>query len=222
MVLKSNKAQTHLCIYITPHAVRSCIIEKKIVGQLFLKEFVVHTIDNLSLEKLILFNPIHIQSLLVKNSYDMPVHIILQGPAIYEKIITHQSAHLTLDQLAYTISAQLQWHLAYLYTFDHTYYYYLCNLKQAIVLQYQMMASHMQWHLQSLSPYKMEPLNAYKYLFGAAYRNAQFAQDMQYNRNIISYLFSHDDLNRILNLGGHTIIEQDYIPLLACCGAVIS
>ncbi len=215
----------HICIYVTPHLIRWCVIEKHIVNGLLhltLNEFKTYPIDNLALEKLMIFNPTYLQTILTQKTDTMPVYIVLQGPAIQDKIISHQSPYLTIEQLPYTASTQWQWHMAYLYTLDHSYYYYTCSVKHAILFQYQLLAIRMKWHLQAINPYKMNLLAIYKHLFGSAYRNTQFAQDMNYHHNIIPYLFSLDDLNRVLSLEHHSITEQDYIPLLACCGAIIS
>lgn len=181
------------------------------------------TIDHLELEHAYIFNPTRIAALTASwyraTKQTMPIGYALVGPAIQEKITPLATAHPTFNQLPIAHSPHMQWEYTYLYSYDQAHYFYLCGIQKTLLFQYQLLSINTQLPLQILTTQSMALLNAYRLLFGTAFRPSQLALALTKCKQNIEQLFSRDDLARLLTFPSQAHpMPRDTIPLLVSCG----
>lgn len=195
-------------------------------------QFKIHTyhtklFDHLELEHLYIFNPTKLTNLFASwyhaTKKSIPVACALIGPSIDEQIIAVATAHPTPDQLPLQAAAHIEWQYTYLYSYDMAHYFYLCSMTKPLLFQYQLMSIRAQIPLQTITTQTVALLNAYRAIFGAAFRPAQLAVALATCDTTIEQLFSRDDLGRLCALDSSIpLTEADSIPLLASCGLFAS
>jgi hypothetical protein len=88
-----------------------------------------------------------------------------------------------------------------MYPNDHgQFIFYLYSVPRALLLQYKLLAIAAHLNLITITTKRMALLNAYKHIFGAAFRRSQFGIDMIKHHNKIEELISTPILQRIVTI----------------------
>lgn len=208
----------------TPRTITGCWLSSSPLQT----QFKIHTytkklIDHLELEHMYIFNPTKVAPLLARlyqtTKKNMPIACTLEGPSVHEEIISVATAHPTPDQLPIQIAPHLQWQYTYLYSYDMAHYFYVCSLLKPLLFQYQLVGIRAQLPLHTVTTQSIALLQAYRCIFGSAFRPAQLAIALSQCDSNIEQLFSRDDLGRLCTIDASLhITDADTIPLLAACG----
>ena len=223
---RKEKHHNTLVLSISPHYVRALFF-KNHTNRPHLCAYQKNRLEHLEFENLILFNPTRIAKLITTfvsshQSSHTKTHIILNGPSLSEQFISLPLAHPTINQFPISYEPKWHWEYQYLYPYDHNYYFYVCGIQKQLLLQYQLLALHIDLNLQSLTSERIGLLKIYRFLFGSAFRRAHLGTDLMAHNNKIEQLFTKDDLSRTLSIANDIVIEEhDMIPLLAACGLIV-
>ena len=166
-------------------------------------------LNNLELEKLIIFNPTIIKKYMCSfleehNLSNAFIAFILHGPMITEQFVAMPTStpHYTDFGIAQK-TRNVLWEYRYLYPNDHgQFVFYVYSVPRSLVLQYQLLAVAARCNLITMTTRTMMLLSAYKNIFGVAFRRSQLAVDMMRCNNNIADLITVDTLNRIMNCAG--------------------
>ncbi len=183
-------------------------------------------LQHLELERLTLFNPTAIGSLIQtwyqKCNATVPLLFALHGPTTEEHILSLHTAHPNPSHFPVSHAPHLQWKHTYLYSLDHHHIFYLCGIPKPILFQYQLMAIEHHFPLTILTTERMALTHCYRHMYGTAYRRAQLAQSMDTHNNRIERLFFKEDLSRILKLPPDMQLKDNQrLPLLTACGLFV-
>ncbi len=184
-------------------------------------------LDNLELERLIIFNPTKISQLLTSwyqtCHQAMPVLCTVSGPSVHEQIIPMVTANPKPEQFPIDHAPNWHWKHSYLYSLDNNHYFYLSGIKKSLLFQYQLLGITASLDLRTITTERTSLLCLYRFLLGSAFTSAKLATDLLQRNNTIEQLFSADDLSRMLSIpSNYTIEKHDVIPLLAACGLLVT
>jgi len=195
---------------------------------LVLRAYKRFSLQNLELEKLILFNPTIIRHsissfLQEHNLSNAFVSFALQGPFLGEQFIAMPTSTPHVADFGSVHKARsLLWEYRYLYSNDQGQcIFYVYTIPRFIVLQYELLAITTQCNLINVMPRTMALLSAYKNIFGAAFRRSQLGLDMVRCNNNIEQLITIDSLNRMVNFAG-TCNKSERIHYAAASGLFYS
>lgn len=186
-----------------------------------------YPLDNLELEQLTVFNPTHIkqciteflQSNTIRHAF---VAFGLSGPGMKETIATVSSASPQPDDFNLR-TTDLLWDFCYLYPKDHGQFaFYVYGIPRHVLFQYQLLAIATPLNLTKITPVRAALFHAYTFLYGNAFRQAQFAHDMQRVHNRIEYLFTPEKIRRIIEVPSMIDKEKELGYILEACGLFIS
>lgn len=172
--------------------------------QLVLRAYKRFPLDNLELEKLILFNPTlikqYIYSFLEEYKLsDAFVAFIFHGPAVGEQFVAMPTSTPHYIDFGFVNTRNVLCEYRYLYPNDHgQFVFYVYSVPRSIILQYQLLSIAARCNLIAMTTRTMMLLSAYKNIFGIAFRRSQLAVDMMRCDNNIADLISIDTLNRML------------------------
>jgi len=192
-------------------------------GALQLRSLHQKKLSNLELERLTIFNPTAIGSLVSQwyheYSKSVPVLFALNGPSIEEHMLLLHSAHPTPAQFPVSHAPHMHWKHTYLYSIDHMHCFYLCGIPKPLLFQYQLMTITEQLPLEVLTTERMALAHCYRFMNSTAYRPAQLAQALQMHGNRIERLFYKEDLSRLLYIPANISFSDDArLALLTACG----
>ena len=219
-----HSPNTVLTIQCTPRALFGCLLSST-NQRITIHRFNAIPLHHLELEQLVLFNPTRI-SRFINHWYriaskKVPLLMSLSGPALIEQLVPLPITHPTIDQFPINHSPDWHWEFVYLYSIDTMHYFYLTGIRRSILFQYQLLALHNQFPLQTLTSNAMALLALYRHKSGSAYRASQLAEHLTRVRSI-ERLFAYDDLERIATTpSGITISKEDTLPLLIACGLLM-
>ncbi|HSC25242.1 MAG TPA: hypothetical protein VLB80_03450 [Candidatus Babeliales bacterium] len=171
---------------------------------LTLRAYKRYPLSNLELERLTIFNPTIIQKYisLFLHEYDLINAFILfslQGSGVTEKFVAMSTSTPHHSDFGSMNSRNFLWEYRYLYPNDKgQFIFYVYKVLRSLVLQYQLLAIAAGCNLVTMTTKTIGLIDAYKYIFGTAFRRSQFAIDMIKCNNNIETLFSIDMLNRML------------------------
>lgn len=186
-------------------------------------------LDNLELEKLIVFNPTKLATYLTTqyraqvNTNDTPVLISLHGPSMYRKIVALPHAHPSLEQLHVPRSPQWICHYLHLYLQDHLHYFYVCGIKRSILLQYQLLSINAKLPTKLITTDDMALLQLYRHLSGPEFRHSQLGVALSSCNNIVEHLFLDNSIEEVASLPANAkLSHEDHLPLFTACGLFAS
>jgi hypothetical protein len=211
-------------VIFSPRAITGAFItQNQHNGTLRLRSLHHHRFSNLELERLTLFNPTVVGSLITQwykeSSTTAPLFFALHGPALEEHMLLLHTAHPTNAQFPISHAPHMHWKHTYLYSLDHQHCFYLCGIPKPLLFQYQLMAITHELPLSILTTERMALAHCYRAMNGTAYRSAQLAQALQMHNNRIEQLFFKEDLSRLLLVPTDiTITDDARLALLTACG----
>lgn len=190
---------------------------------LFVHAYQRHNFDVAEFERNVLFNPTVIKRQIVSflreyNKNNAFVTMSLDGVAVIERFVALSSSTAHLADFSFAQSSNNVWGYRYLYPNDHgQFIFYVYSVPRSLILQCQLIVSSVSCNLITLTTKNMALFNAYKYLFGAAFRTSQLAIDMIRHNNEMDKLIAVDVLKRIVQT--HQVdIAQERLYIAQACG----
>jgi hypothetical protein len=112
----------------------------------------------------------------------------------------------------------IQWEYRYLYT-DHegNYLFYVYAIPRSLILQYELLAIALRCNLIGITTQTVALLDAYKNMFGVAFRKSQLAVDMMRHDNTIEKLITSDAVHRMVRILD-VIPAQEHAAIAAAYG----
>ncbi len=223
-MINRQGAHEAFSVIFSPRAITGVFLtQNQSNGSLQLKSLHHKRLSNLELERLTLFNPTTIGSLInqwyTANTQTALLSFALHGPTLEEHMLLLHTAHPTTAQFPISHAPEMHWKHTYLYSFDHRHCFYLCGIPKPLLFQYQLMAITHELPLELLTTERMALAHCYRAMNGTAYRPAQLAHAMQMHGNRIERLFFKEDLSRLLFIPSHITVDDDArLALLTACG----
>jgi len=210
-----------------PDALVCSWIQKTKTGTapLVLRAYQHYPLTNLELENLIPFNPTVIKKCIIsflrehglQNAF--VTFCLCNDSGVMEKFVAMPISTPHRSDFGIAQSSNMLWEYRYLYPNDHgQYVFYVYSIPRSLILQYQLLAVAAQCNLITITTQTMALLDAYKTIFGVAFRRSQLAVDMMRYDNNVEQLISVDALRRMMSIpaGINTIDER--LPIAAACG----
>ena len=224
-IMWSIPALTHelVSIVFSPDAITCSWIQKTktATAPLIVRAYKKYPLHNLELYNLIPFNLTsikkHIRSFLCEHGLqDAFVIFCLDG--IAEKCVALPTSTPHCADFNMPTVSSIQWEYRYLYS-DHDghYIFYVYALPRSLILQYELLAIGLCCNLIGIATKTAALLDAYKNIFGAAFRKSQLAIDMMRHDNDIQALITDDAVRRMVSFSGG-IAKEDYSTIAAACG----
>lgn len=181
-----------------------------------------YALNNLELYHLIPFNLAAIKQYINSflSEYDLRdafITFCLQGSGISEHFIAMSTSTPHRTDFAIANTSSMQWEYRYLYpNHDGQYVFYAYAIPRSLILQYQLLAMSMRCNVISITTQTAALLDAYKHIFGTAFRKSQLAVDMMKYENNIHALISDDAVRRMVSFGG--VAKEEHVAVAAACG----
>lgn len=116
----------------------------------------------------------------------------------------------------------IQWEYRYLYPHhDDQYVFYVYSVPRSLILQYELLAIKLQINLIAVTTQTVGLIDAYKNIFGKAFRKSQLAVDMIRNDNSVENLISVDSLRRMVSINNDIDVYKEKIFIAAACGYIV-
>lgn len=188
------------------------------------------SLNDLELEKLIIYNPTRIKNYIstfltkhkIKNAF---VLFALSGFGLFERYVALSTPNAQPKDFKISELQQLNWEYTYVYPTDNAQsMYYVCGLPNKLLLQYQLLAITTRLNLLKITTKRMALHSIYKYMYGTAFRRSQLAIDMLRHNNMIEYLFSQDTLSRVVHIPTRIDVDKkmEIMNILSACGLITS
>src|SRR3990172_3808264 len=197
---------------------------KEGVAPLTLRAYKHYPLNNLELEKLILFNPTiikqHIVSFLQEHSLQNAFIIFcLDGSSVAEKFVAMSTSTPHRSDFGIAVSSNILWEYRYVYPNDHgQYVFYVYVVPRSLVLQYQLLAIAARCNLIAITTKTVAMLDVYKNIFGTAFRRSQLAVDMMRYDNNIDRIISIDAIRRMVRVSPSVTISDEYVYIATAYG----
>lgn len=224
----------YVTISFSPHHI-SCYWFQQDSKNAILKSYQTTALENLELERLIVFNPSHISQIIhsflekhqLANAFAL---FCLSGPSVKEQFITLETAtpdpeqfelpdknKFTWDKLVWD---NLVWDYTYLYpTQDGKFTFYAAGITRELLFQYQLLALRTHLNLIAVTPATIGLLGLYKHSKGSQFRQSQLGIELTKHNNRIDQLFDEKFLaDMIIPAPGVTVNQTDTNVLLASLG----
>ena len=142
---------------------------------------------------------------------------------ITEKYVTLPTSTPHRSDFEMPTASNMQWEYRYLYP-DHEgqYIFYTYTVTRSLLLQYELLAIGLQCNLISITTKNIALLNAYKNIFGIAFRRSQLAIDMMRYDNNIELLISINSLRRMISIDMIGDAQDEKLFIAAACGLFYS
>jgi len=227
--------QHYVTINLSPHRLSCCWFEQtKNQSSCYLKGYQITELDNLELERLIIFNPSRISTLIqhfvsthqLKNAF---VLFCLSGPSVIGQFISFNTATPDPEQFAsHNKNKSIQdkptwdkliWDYVYLYPTDNgQFMFYAAGIKRELIFQYQLLALRNNLNLITITPAAIALLGLYKHSKGSQFRHSQLGIELAQYNNRIEQLFDSVSLNTLIkenpDINIHTKDIQCILPSL--------
>jgi hypothetical protein len=191
---------------------------------LVLRAYKRYQLTNLELEKLILFNPTDIKKYItsflqehnIRNAF---ITFCFDGPGVTEKYVAMPTSTPHRTDFGIPQSSTILWEYRYVYGDDHgRYIFYVYIVPRSLLLQYQLLAIAVQCNVITITTKTMALLDAYKNIFGVAFRRSQLAVDMMHSGNNIDDLISVDAVRRMVSVPVTINVMDESLSIAAACG----
>ncbi len=193
-------------------------------ASLSLNAYARYHLTNLELENLVFFNPTvikkYISSFLQKyNLQDAFIVFSMDGPAVTEKYMAMPTSTPRRTDFGIGQSSNVLWDYRYIYSNEQgQYLFYVYIVPRFLILQYQLLAIAAQCNVIAITTCNMALLDAYKHIFGVAFRRSQLAIDMMRYDNKIENCISVDALRRMITIPADVTIKEERVFIAAACG----
>jgi len=211
-----------VCIFFSSDTIACGWIQKSTTNSasLILRAYQRYALDNFESVHLIPFNPTKIRKYISSFLYEHNLHnafvtFCLDG--IMEHYIALPTSTPVRTDFNMPTTSDMQWEYRYVYS-DHegNHIFYVYAVAQSLMLQYKLLAMGGECNLIRIAPKAVALLDAYKNIFGVAYRKSQLAVDMMQHDNNIQELMSRDAVRRMVSFSSD--FAQDDSVIAAMCG----
>jgi hypothetical protein len=191
-------------------------------AHLILRAYKRYPLTNLELYNLIPFNPTRIKKYITSflhehNLQNAFITFCLDGVAEKCVVLPTSTPHRADFDIKNVSS--MQWEYRYLYpNYDGQHVFYLYAVPRSLILQYKLLAIAAQCNLITMTTQTVALLDAYKNIFGTAFRKSQLAVDMMRHDNIIADLISVDAVRRMIVIPAGINIDKEKNFIAAACG----
>ncbi len=123
----------------------------------------------------------------------------LSAPLIHEQLVRLSTASPSRIDFANSSLQKMLWDYRYLHTLDDGQsLFYVCGASRPLLFAQQLLAQKTHTHLMNITSGYMAQLQAYRTIFGAAFRRSQLALDLIAHNYALDKTISTDSIARIL------------------------
>ncbi len=221
-----------IIIHFSPHHITCSWFEHN--NKATLKAYKTVPLENLELERLIIFNPSRIsniiQSFLDEHHLKHACSLFcLNGPSLKQQIVTCKAATFSPEKLELSTDFIQEWEgiiwdYSYLYpSHDGKYVFYIAGISRELLFQYQLLAMQNHLNLTAISPEAIGLLSLYKIHKGAQFRHSQLGIELNRHNNDIAKMFDEKILRDIAHSITAEITTKTYTTaLLASLGLFLT
>ncbi len=211
-----------VCVFFSSDTIACGWIQKSTTNSasLILRAYQRYALNNFESVHLIPCNPTKIKKCINSFLYEHDLHnafvtFCLDG--IIEHYIALPTSTPARTDFNMPTTSGMQWEYRHLYS-DHEghHVFYVYAVAQSLMLQYKLLAIGTKCNLIRIAPKTIALLDAYKNIFGVAYRKSQLAVDMMQHDNNIQELISRDALRRMVSFSSD--LKHDDSIIAAMCG----
>lgn len=181
-----------------------------------------YKLTNLELYNLVPFNPTQIKKyinlfLTTHNLHDAFIIFCFDG--LTEQYSTLPTSTPARADFNIKNSTSVQWEYRYLYPHDDgQYMFYVYIVPRTLLLQYKLLAIATACNVITMTTMTAAILDAYKNIFGVAFRKSQLAIDMMRCDNNIKNLISIDAIRRMVVVPAGINLSEEKSFIAAACG----
>lgn len=136
--------------------------------------------------------------------------ISVSSPLIYEELVRLSHAHATIADFQNPTVTKLLWDFRYLHPLsDGNHLFYVCGIDRPSLFSYQLLATQNKLHMMSMSSWYNALMQAYKTIFGSAFRSSQLAIDMEQTNYRLYDRLTIDSISRLLQFGSSINIDRE-------------
>lgn len=136
------------------------------------------------------------------------MRVTLAHPFIYEQFVRLCKTNLSDADLGTPELKQMLWDYRYIHTLDDgNHLFYVCAIKRAGLFAQQLLAHRVGCHLQTITTEYMAIAQAYRALFGPAFRQSHIAIQMLKHHYHLHQSMSADSVARLLHIAPHLTID---------------
>ncbi len=213
-------------ISFSPENMTCCWIQKTNMAiaraPLLMKAYKRYSLHNLELHKLIPFNPTRIKKYISSFLYEHNLQnafITFCLDGIAEKCVVLPTSTPHRADFDIKNVSSMQWEYRYLYpNHDGQHVFYVYAVPRSLILQYKLLAIAAQCNLVTMTTQTVALLDAYKHIFGTAFRKSQLAVDMMRHDNVIADLISVDAIRRMIVVPSHINLNEEKNFIATACG----
>ena len=144
----------------------------------------------------------HVQHFVKK--YDLKhsrVRIAIAAPLIFEQFIRLSKASPSASDFAIPALKKMVWDFRYIHTLDTgDHLFYVCGINRADLFAQQLLAHACSGYLSTVTSFYMALAQAYRALFGPAFRQSHMALDMLKHNYSLHDCMSTDSVARLLQV----------------------
>lgn len=136
--------------------------------------------------------------------------ISMNSPIIYEELVKRSDAHATAQDFNAPQISKLLWDFRYLHPLssgDHL--FYVCGINRPTFFSCQLLATQHKMHIIAITSWYNTLIQAYKTIFGPAFRMSQLAIDMESTRYHLEGRLHPDSISRLLHIGSALTIDRE-------------
>jgi hypothetical protein len=223
------RAPEQVTVALTPRCMSLCrIVRNKNSQPLVIKAYERIAFNNLEFEYGVINSMSVVRSHLIdflqrNNLKNVNVHLSVAGKQVIER---HVTISTSLAQKHHFITPRLKkcaWDYQYLGpSLYNGFDFYIYGIKREYLLQYKLLAIDKDKMIKTIATERIAQFNLYKYLYGTAFRQSQFALDLSMHNYDLGSFFTLDTIARIVAIDSSVqcdlSIEYSYITVH--CGLV--
>lgn len=147
--------------------------------------------------------------------------VALSAPLIHEQFIRLSTASPQLQDLPTLQLRKLLWDYRYLHTLDDGQsLFYLCGIERSHIFSQQLLAHQSNLYLMNISSSYMALIQAYRALFGFAFRRSQLALDLIAHNYKLDEIISVENMHRLVRIPSalNINLDEEKLSLLTLIG----
>lgn len=136
--------------------------------------------------------------------------ISIASPGIYEDLVSLSIASATPHDFQNLTLNKLLWDFRYLHPLSNGHHlFYVCGISRPALFSYQLLATENKLHIATISSWYNTLMQAYKTIYGPAFRISQLAIDMEQTQYHLEEHLHADSICRMLHMSPNVNIDRD-------------
>lgn len=136
--------------------------------------------------------------------------ISVASPGVYEELVSLSTANATAHDFQNITLNTLLWDYRYLHPLSNgEHLFYVCGISRPALFSYQLLATENQLHIAAISSWYNTLMQAYKTIFGPAFRTSQLAIDMEHTGYHLEKHLHADSISRLLKINPTVTIDRE-------------